>query len=61
MQQQLEQHRERWAKIARANGWYTTPFYIQAWIDPAGNITDSVSFRGMQQDIIVREDEEAEE
>lgn len=51
----IEEHREFWAKIARENGWYKEPFYVQVWVDSEGAITDSVSHRGMPQDIVVEE------
>lgn len=51
----IEGNREHWAKIAKANGWYKEPFYVQVWINEEGKILDSVSFGGMTKDIIVRE------
>ena len=54
----LNEHRELWADVAKENGWYKEPFFIQVWCDPDNNITDSVSFRGLNQDIIEKEDEE---
>ena len=51
---QLEKHRRTWAKVARKRGWYTRPFFIQVWVDKAGNILDSVSFRGLARDIVER-------
>ena len=29
----IEKHREFWIKIAKANGWYVEPFYIQVCVD----------------------------
>jgi hypothetical protein len=58
----IEQHRFAWAKIAKANGWYTEPFYVQVFIDPnTDEIYDSVSFRGMEGDIFVYESPEEDE
>ena len=58
----IEPHREFWAKVARENDWYTEPFYVQVWVDPnTDEIYDSVSFRGMQGDIVVYEEQEEEE
>jgi hypothetical protein len=49
----IEQCRDFWATIAKRNGWYAEPFYVQVWRDGDGNITDSVSFIGLAQDIEV--------
>ena len=55
----IETHRARWAKFARANGWYAEPFYVQVWQDPdTGKVYDSVSHAGMTNDIVVVESEE---
>lgn len=51
----IEQHREKWASIAKENGWYQEPFYVQVWVNEEGEISDSVSFKGMTQDAIVQE------
>lgn len=57
--EQLNEHREVWARIAKAHGWYTEPFFVQVWVDPDTNeIYDSVSFTGITQDIVVVESEE---
>ena len=48
----IEQKRELWAEIAKANGWHSEPFFVQVWIDEEGEIVDSVSFRGLDRDII---------
>jgi len=49
----IEEHRQFWVKVAKENGWYAEPFFVQVWIDGGGDITDSVSFQGMTQDIVV--------
>lgn len=50
----LEKSRAFWAKVAKENGWYQEPFYVQVWVDPTtGLVKDSVSSRGMTQDVIV--------
>jgi len=49
----IEMARKKWAKIARANGWYSEPFYVQIWVDSEGKITDSVSFQGLMSDLIL--------
>lgn len=54
-QTEIEKHRAFWAKIAKANGWYVEPFYVQVWIDRAGNVTDSVSHIGLTKDIVIEE------
>ena len=52
----IEYHREFWAKVAREHGWYVEPFHVQVWVDPdTGEIYDSVSHRGLSEDIVVRE------
>jgi hypothetical protein len=56
MELNIESARDRWAQIARENGWYTEPFYVQVWADTAtGEILDSVSFTGLTEDIIVEQ------
>ena len=57
----IEKCRAFWAKIAKENGWYKEPFYVQVWVDESGEITDSVSFRGMTADIIAEDEEDDEE
>jgi len=52
-QTETEKHRVFWARIAKANGWYTEPFHIQVWVDENGNITDSVSHIGLTEDIVI--------
>lgn len=60
-QSQIEEKRERWAQIAKENGWYHEPFFVQVWIDPrTGEITDSVASRSLTQDIIEIEESEEE-
>lgn len=50
--QRVEEHREHWASIARKNGWYKQPFFVQVWADSKGEIADSVSFQGLEKDHI---------
>lgn len=57
----LEEKRAFWAEIAKKHGWYTEPFYIQVFVNKKGEITDSVSFTGLDQDVVVLDDEEEEE
>ena len=54
-QKEIEKHRAFWAKIAKANNWYTDPFHIQVWVDKDGNVTDSVSHIGLTKDIVIEE------
>tara|TARA_R100001530_G_C4215025_1_gene128451 strand:- start:235 stop:492 length:258 start_codon:yes stop_codon:yes gene_type:complete len=49
----LEDAREIWTKIAKHAGWYKEPFYVQAWINEDGSLDDAVSFKGLDQDIIL--------
>lgn len=53
----IEEQREVWALIARENGWYTEPFYVQVWVDKQGNVLDSVSWRGIDRDYVVPPEE----
>ena len=54
-QTEIEKQRVFWAKIAKANSWYTKPFYVQVWIDENGDISDSVSHIGLTKDIVIKE------
>jgi len=53
----LERHREIWAGVAKENGWYVEPFYVQVWQNEAGEIWNSVSHIGIKQDSIILEEE----
>lgn len=55
--QRLEECREFWARVARENGWYKEPFFVQVWVDNSGDITDSVSHRDLDRDYILDEDD----
>jgi hypothetical protein len=48
----IEDKRNFWAKIAKDNGWYVEPFHVQVWVNGEGEIVDSVSFQGLDRDII---------
>jgi hypothetical protein len=49
----IEETRVFWSKVAKSNGWYVEPFYVQVWVDFQNNlVTDSVSFKGMESDIV---------
>jgi len=44
-----------WAEIAKKNGWYTQPFFVQVWIeDETADCIDSVSWPALDHDIIIR-------
>ena len=50
---ELEKHRKIWINVAKQNNWYKDNFFIQVWIDiNSGKIIDSVSFIGLNKDII---------
>jgi len=51
----IEECRKHWKKIAKENGWDKEPFYVQIWKNKKGEIIDSVSFRGLDRDIIMVE------
>lgn len=57
----IEEAREFWANIAKANGWHQEPFYVQVWLNSEGEIVDSVSTRGLTADIVELYEEEGEE
>lgn len=38
----IEAHREFWANVAKENGWYREPLFIQVWTNKDGLITDSI-------------------
>lgn len=50
----VEEAREYWAKVAKENGWYSEPFYVQVWFEPDGTLHDAVSSRILKQDIIIQ-------
>ena len=53
----IEQCRQFWANIAKENGWYKEPFFVQVWVDANGDIIDSVSHRDLPRDYILNEDD----
>jgi hypothetical protein len=53
----IEQCRQFWAEVAKKNGWYKEPFFVQVWVDSSGEITDSVSHRGLKYDLILNDDD----
>ena len=54
----IEQCRQFWAKIAKENGWYKEPFFVQVWLDSDGNVADSVSHQGLTRDYVLNEEDE---
>lgn len=50
----VEEHRRYWAGIAKRHGWFAQPFCIIAWLDESGDVTDSVSCKGLDRDLIMR-------
>ncbi|MBN9397930.1 hypothetical protein BGO17_00695 [Candidatus Saccharibacteria bacterium 49-20] len=61
IEEKIEAMRTIWANFAKKNGWYYEPFFVQVWFDPDGEVVDSVSFRGMKEDIIIEDYVEDEE
>lgn len=52
---QIENCRRIWAKVAKENGWYREPFYVQVWIDPQNGLAyDAVSWPTIEQDFVIR-------
>lgn len=51
--QNIETHRKFWAKLAKENGWYKKPFFIQIFKNEDGKIVDTLSHRDMEKDEVV--------
>lgn len=50
----IEEARQYWAEVAKRNGWYQEPFFVQVWVSKqTGKLLDAVSWQGVQEDIIV--------
>tara|TARA_Y100000004_G_C8729549_1_gene333718 strand:+ start:41 stop:232 length:192 start_codon:yes stop_codon:yes gene_type:complete len=50
----IEKQRKIWEKVAKNNGWYKEPFFVQVWVDIENKkIVDSVSFIGLKRDLII--------
>jgi hypothetical protein len=58
--EKFEFHRKGWGEIAKKNGWYQEPFYIQVWVNSRGEITNSVSVRGLTKDYVLHEDDDTQ-
>ena len=54
MDKNIENQRKIWSKVAKENGWYKEPFFVQIWMDKeTKEIKDSVSFVGLNEDLFV--------
>lgn len=53
IERSLETARAYWAKIAKENGWYAEPFFVQIWLNQDGTTEDSVSHKDMTSDVIL--------
>lgn len=51
----IDEHREFWAEVAKKNNWYVEPFYVQIWVDKSGDVIDSVSYIGLDRDIVIKD------
>lgn len=49
--QELEKHRALWAKTMKKSGHYSEPFYVQLFINEAGEVKTSVHHAGMVEDV----------
>jgi hypothetical protein len=62
IEDKVERMRELWAQVAKDNGWYKEPFYVQVWVDPDTNeIYDSVSYTLLEEDVVIYEKEDYED
>ncbi len=57
----IEKQRKIWAAIAKENNWYKEPFFVQIFVDNNNKITDSVSFIGLERDLIVKSENKNKE
>ena len=57
----LEPYRQLWAEVAISHDWYSEPFYIQAWVTPEGKVIDTVSFTGLDSDMVIVIEEDSED
>ena len=58
----IEIMRVFWSKVAKKNGWYVEPFYVQVWIDLDNDkVVDAVSFQGIEQDILCEHEPDDDE
>ncbi len=52
---EIEKQPAFWAEIAKVNGWYCEPFFVQMWVDEDGNVIDIVSHIGLSKDVVIEE------
>ncbi len=58
----VEQHREFWAGIAKTNGWYAEPFFIQVWYDETdGTISDTVANPKLTADLFIPDTDDCDD
>ncbi len=58
--EKIEYHRKGWGEIAKKNGWYKEPFFVQVWVNNRGDITNSVSVVGLDKDFVLHENDDSE-
>ena len=51
---EVEKARVFWSEVAKENGWYVEPFYVQVWIDKDGEVIDSLSHKDLPRDLIIK-------
>ena len=56
-QNTIEHHRQIWEQIAKKNGWYKEPFYVQAWISSDQEVFDVVAHKGLTEDVLIIDDD----
>lgn len=54
----IDEHRDFWKGVAQNNGWDREQFHVQIWHNKEGEIMDSVSHKGLEDDIFVEVDKE---
>lgn len=51
----LEEHRKKWTQKAKQEGWPNTEdIKIQVWVDRRGRIVDSISFKELREDVLLK-------
>ena len=56
----INHYREQWAALAKEKGWYTEPFYVQAYIHSDERVFSVIGHKGMAEtgkDIIIVDDD----
>ena len=54
LKSKVEKARDFWSAVAKENGWYVEPFYVQVWIDKDGEVIDSLSHKDLPRDLIIK-------